>query len=117
MLRVSFSFALGDEAEAGAGDDDRYGCPGAWLTVSASAAPFLVGASLDYGARLRPPRFRVLRNPNVEHTCPCRRSFGSTWPSPRQPDCRSYGPMPWDDDYQPPREWVQRTGWTPPDRG
>jgi hypothetical protein len=49
-----------------------------------------------YGARLKPPRFRVLVNPNTPLRCPCRRSFGVEWPGREQPDCQSYVPMPWD---------------------
>lgn len=79
-----------------AASDSSYGCPGAWLVVSQAAEAVLAGATLDYSDRLRPPRFRVLRNPNTEQHCPCRRSFGQPWPGPRQPTCRAYQPMPWD---------------------
>lgn len=75
---------------------EAYGCPGAWLLVTRRAGSVLPGATVDYGARLRPPRFRILRNPNTPQTCPCRRSFGAPWPGPGRPACRSYDPMPWD---------------------
>lgn len=94
-----------------AGDAECFGCPGAWLVVDPEAVGLLEGATLDYGARLKPPRFRVTSNPNTPEVCPCRRSFGSAWPGPRQPTCRAYRPMPWDDDYEPPLEWARRTGF------
>lgn len=99
----------GSEVDPG---DTRYGCPGAWLVVSGVAGPVLEGATLDYGARLRPPRFRILGNPNLDQVCPCRRSFGEPWPGPRQPTCAAYQPMPWDREYQPPMDWQRRTGWS-----
>ena len=92
-------------------DDTAYGCPGAWLVVSDAAAEVLAGATLDYAARLKPPRFRVLGNPNTAHVCPCRRSFGQEWPGPRQPTCRSYQPMPWDETFDPPTAWKRQTGY------
>jgi len=97
--------------EALPADARRYGCPGAWLAVGPAAAEVLPGATLDYAARLKPPRFRVLRNPNTAHVCACRRSFGEPWPGPRQPGCRSYEPMPWDDEYDPPIAWKRQTGY------
>lgn len=100
------------EREAPVPDGDaRYGCPGAWLLVGPGAAAVLAGSTLDYGARLKPPRFRVLHNPNPAHVCACRRSFGRPWPGPGQPDCRSYQPMPWDDGFQPPTGWRRQTGY------
>lgn len=91
--------------------DTPYGCPGAWLIVSSTAAAVLPGATLDYSGRLKPPRFRILGNPNTEHMCACRRSFGQPWPGPRQPTCRSYQPMPWDTSYDPPLRWKRQTGY------
>lgn len=74
--------------------DEAFGCPGAVLAVSAAAVPLLDMARLDYGAGLRPPRYRVL---GVQHeVCPCRRSFGLPWPGRGQDDCRAATPMPWD---------------------
>ncbi|MGO1976034.1 HesB/IscA family protein [Brachybacterium tyrofermentans] len=90
----------------------RFGCSGAWLCVSAEALAVLPGATLDFGSRLRPPRFRVLRNPNTPEVCPCRRSFGKPWPGPRQPTCRSYLPMPWDGEFDPPAAWQRQTGYS-----
>ena len=79
-----------------AGDgDEGFGCPGAVLAVSATALPLLTGARLDYSARIKPPRFRVLGNPNTTDRCPCNRSFGEQWPGRGQPDCRATAPMPW----------------------
>lgn len=110
---TTYTYSLVDPDSDSVSDDGRYGCPEDWLFVSPAAEAILPGATLDYGARLRPPRFRVTRNPNVEHVCACRRSFGEPWPGPGQPTCRSYRPMPWDDDYEPPRRWQRQTGWTP----
>ncbi|MGD8150681.1 HesB/IscA family protein [Ornithinimicrobium sp. Y1694] len=91
--------------------EHRYGCPGAWLLVTQRAAAVLTGARLDYGAKLKPPRFRVTRNPNTPEVCACRRSFGQPWPGPNQPTCRSYEPMPWDTEYEPPGPWRRRTAF------
>lgn len=77
-------------------DDEVFGCPGAILALSPVAVAVMNGAKLDYGVALKPPRFRVLANPNTPLRCPCRRSFGVEWPGPGQPDCRAYVPMPWD---------------------
>jgi iron-sulfur cluster assembly accessory protein len=73
-----------------------FGCEGAQLAVSPAALEVLPGATLDYGARLNPPRYRVIRNPNTPVRCPCNRSFGATWPGHRLPECRANRPMPWD---------------------
>ena len=78
------------------GDDEGFGCPGAVLAVSPAALPLLTGARLDYSARIKPPRFRVLGNPNTPDRCPCNRSFGAEWPGRGHPDCRATTPMPWD---------------------
>lgn len=96
---------------AGDSDETRYGCPGAWLVVTDRVADLLPGATLDYSDRIRPPRFRVLHNPNTPQVCPCRRSFGEPWPGPRQPTCQSYQPMPWDEDFEPPRQWRRQTNY------
>lgn len=77
-------------------DDGVLGCTGAVLAVSAAAARALIGARVDYGARLHPPRFRVTGNPNTPMSCPCNRSFGRPWPGRGQPDCQATTPMPWD---------------------
>jgi Fe-S cluster assembly iron-binding protein IscA len=74
--------------------DELFGCPGAVLAVSAATYPLLVESRLDYGARLKPPRYRVLSTPG--ELCPCRRSFGRPWPGRGQPDCRAATAMPWD---------------------
>lgn len=111
---TTYVFDLVDPQSEAVAEDVRYGCPGAWLFVSATAAAVLDGALLDYGATLKPPRFRIPRNPNVDHVCPCRRSFGNVWPGPRQPTCRAYLPMPWDAEFQPPQAWRRQTGWTAP---
>lgn len=76
--------------------DEGFGCPGAVLAVSAPALLLLTGARLDYSARVKPSRFRVLANPNTPDRCPCNRSFGSEWPGRGQPDCRAATPMPWE---------------------
>lgn len=77
--------------------DAVYGCEGAQLSVSAEAGAVLSGATLDFGRALRPPRFRVVRNPNTPQRCACNRSFGRPWPGRGHPGCRSREPMPWDD--------------------
>ncbi len=77
--------------------DRRYGCPGAWLVVSAAAEQALRGARLDYGVALKPPRFRVTGNPNTPERCPCNRSFGAPWPGRGQQACQARAPMPWDE--------------------
>jgi len=71
-----------------------YGCDGAWLAVAARAHDLLSTGRLDYGAWLRPPRYRVL---GVDaDTCPCNRSLGRAWPGRGQPHCCARVPMPWD---------------------
>ena len=82
-------------ADPAARTDVAYGCPGAVLAVSPVALPVLTGARLDYSARIKPPRFRVIGNPNTPERCPCNRSFGEQWPGRGQPDCRANTPMPW----------------------
>lgn len=77
-------------------DDEQYGCEGAWLAVDEAALPLLTGAKLDFGPALKPPRFRVINNPNTPVRCPCRRSFGEPFPGQRTPHCLSREPMPWD---------------------
>lgn len=111
---TTYVFDQVDPAAPDAAGGTTYGCPGAWLIVSDTAADVLPGATLDYSPRLRPPRFRILGNTNTEHVCPCRRSFGEPWPGPRQPTCRSYQPMPWDTTYAPPGDWKRRTGYRTP---
>lgn len=83
-------------AEPAAESDHAFGCPGAVLAVSRSALPVLTGARLDYSPRVKPPRFRVIGNPNTPKRCPCNRSFGEQWPGRGEPDCRATTPMPWD---------------------
>lgn len=90
---------------------ERYGCEGAWLFVGAGVAGMMPGATLDYAAKLRPPRFRVITNPNTPDVCPCRRSFGQPWPGRGSAKCRSYAPMPWDDHFDPPASWKRQTGF------
>jgi len=104
----------GSEREAESTEGKRFGCPGAWLLVGARAREVLPGATLDYSGTLKPPRFRILRNPNTPNVCSCRRSFGDPWPGPGQAECRSYRPMPWDDHFDPPNAWKRQTGY--PDR-
>ncbi len=83
-------------ADAAVAGDHIFGCPGATLVLSPVALATLTGAKLDYGAALKPPRFRITGNPNTAERCPCNRSFGSQWPGRGQPDCQSELPMPWD---------------------
>lgn len=65
------------------------------LALSPRAAAAVLGSVLDYGAGLRPPRFRILRNPNTSLRCPCGRSFGQPYPGKSGPDCKAYEPMAW----------------------
>ncbi|GAA5513487.1 iron-sulfur cluster insertion protein ErpA [Deinococcus carri] len=65
------------------------------LALSPEVARVLTGARLDYGARLKPPRFRVLAHPNTPHRCACNRSFGVPFPGRVTPECRAYQPMLW----------------------
>lgn len=88
----TYVFSAGPAAVADVG----FGCPGAVLAVSPAALPLLTGARLDYSGRVKPPRFRVLGNPNTPERCPCNRSFGAPWPGRGQPGCRAATPMPWD---------------------
>ncbi|WP_394163048.1 HesB/IscA family protein [Galactobacter valiniphilus] len=104
----SLNFAL---PGPGASRAVRFGCPGAWLEVEPAALEALRGATLDYSARIRPPRFRVLRNPSTSNACPCKRSFGDPWPGAGHPACRAYLPMPWDDEFEPPERWKRQTGY------
>lgn len=90
---LSYSF----HSSSGEPDDERFGCPGAELFLPQSVLSVLTGARLDYSDRIKPPRFRVLRNPNTPDRCPCGRYFGGEWPGRGQPGCRAYAPMPWDD--------------------
>lgn len=99
---TAYVFNQVDSAAPEAAGGTAYGCPGAWLIVSDAAAAVLPGSTLDYSERLKPPRFRIIGNPNTERVCVCRRSFGQPWPGPGQPTCRSYQPMPWDTTYDPP---------------
>lgn len=108
---TAYAFAQVDAAEPLQRGDTRCGCPGAWLVVGSSIAPVLDGATFDYRAKLEPPRFRVLSNPNTESVCAWRRSFRRPWPGPRQPECRSYLPMPWDSTFDPPIQWMRQTGF------
>lgn len=107
----TYTFTLLDGEQEPTDDEDRFGCPGAWLVVGNRAAQVLSGATLDYGGRLKPPRFRVINNPNTPQLCSCRRSFGRPWPGPGQPACRSYLPMTWDQDFEPPDRWRRQTGY------
>ena len=66
---------------------------GVTFYLAPGAAQVLQGARLDWGESLKPPRFRVLRNPNTPQKCPCGRSFGRSWPGRCQPGCQAYEPM------------------------
>jgi iron-sulfur cluster assembly accessory protein len=79
------------------GDDAVFGCPGAELSVSSDALDVMAAARLDYNDKIKPPRFRVLRNPNTPDRCPCNRSFGREWAGRGQVGCRAKCVMPWDE--------------------
>ncbi|MFZ5818040.1 MAG: HesB/IscA family protein [Bacillota bacterium] len=55
------------------------------------------GSRLDYDPHLKPPRFRLLRNPNTPERCACGRSFGQPYPGRATPQCQAYRPMDWDE--------------------
>ena len=61
---TAYAFSLVDAEDEQVQGDARYGCPGAWLFVTEAVGEVLAGATLDYGARLRPPRFRVPESMN-----------------------------------------------------
>jgi Fe-S cluster assembly iron-binding protein IscA len=63
------------------------------LSLSPEAAVVVAGSLLDWGANLKPPRFRVLRNSNTPVRCPCGRSFGLPYPGRPGPECRAYQPI------------------------
>jgi iron-sulfur cluster assembly accessory protein len=65
------------------------------LSLSPQAAPVVAGSVLDFGSTLKPPRFRLLRNPNAPLRCPCGRSFGQPYPGRPTARCQAYWPMPW----------------------
>lgn len=65
------------------------------LALSPQAAPIVAESVLDFGANLKPPRFRLLRNPNTPLRCPCGRSFGQPYPGRPTACCQAYRPMPW----------------------
>jgi iron-sulfur cluster assembly accessory protein len=65
------------------------------LALSPQAAPIVAESVLDFGANLKPPRFRLLRNPNAPLRCPCGRSFGQPYPGRPTARCQAYWPMPW----------------------
>jgi iron-sulfur cluster assembly accessory protein len=90
---TAYVFDVAEKGDA----DEAYGCEGARLVVSAKALAVLKGARLDYGSRLKPPRFRVMNNANTPLRCPCNRSFGREWPGRGHPDCQAYTPMRWDE--------------------
>ena len=77
-------------------EDLRLEVKGVVVALSVKAAPILHNAKLDYGARLKPPRFRILKNPNTPERCACNRSFGKPFPGKTTPYCQAYEPMPWD---------------------
>lgn len=106
----AFEFSTGAPEPAAPGWQ-AFGCPDAWLHVHDRALDVMRGAILDYSERLRPPRFRILRNPSASNPCPCRRSFGEPWPGAGSPHCRSYLPMPWDEGFDPPARWKRQTGY------
>ena len=70
---------------------------GAQVLLEPEVYPVLKGSRLDCGPALKPPRFRVLRNPNTPQKCPCGRSFGRPYPGRKSPQCQAYRPMPWDE--------------------
>ena len=87
---TAYAFAL-----AGQAGDLHFTEDDLTLSLSANAAAVLAGAKLAYGHRLKPPRFRILNNPNTPLRCACNRSFGQPFPGKATPQCLAYAPMPW----------------------
>lgn len=87
-----YSFAI-DTIHA---DDDLLAGDDVCIFLAPAAVSVVHGAKLEYGARRKPPRFRVLHPPNTLMTCPCGRSFGRPYPGKPTPFCQAYAPMPWD---------------------
>ena len=72
-----------------------YGISGAELGVSDRAARLLPSATLDYSARIKPPRFRSIGIPDTPRRCPRNHSFGTQWPggeTGRLPDPACHAP-------------------------
>lgn len=65
------------------------------LAPGGKAAVVIKGTRLDYGARLKALRLRILGNPNTPHRCRCDRSFGQPVPGRVTPRCRASDPLPW----------------------
>jgi len=78
--------------------DLSFAFEGLTLGMEPALLTLLGGSSkLDYGAKLVPPRFRILRlHPTLER-CACNRSFGQPFPGKVTPQCRAYTAMPWDE--------------------
>lgn len=64
--------------------------------LDSATSLLLQGSTIDYKQTLKPPRFRVLKNPNTPLKCPCGRSFGNPYPGKVTPDCKAYTRMVWD---------------------
>jgi Fe-S cluster assembly iron-binding protein IscA len=62
------------------------------ITLDTFLAAHAAGATLDYGAQLKPPRFRWIRL-NVPGRCSCRRSFGELISAQPLPQCMSAVPQ------------------------
>ena len=89
---TTYAFGLeGSEADLEFQDRD------VTLFCTPEAVTLLTGAKLDYGVRLKPPRFRILSNPNTPQRCACNRSFGQKFPGKVTSACRAYCRMPWDE--------------------
>lgn len=65
------------------------------LSLEPAAYAIVRGSLLDYGAGLKPPRFRILRNSNTPLRCPCGRSFWQPYPGRPTAQCQAYQPMEW----------------------
>lgn len=106
---TSYVFSAGSRAACS--DLDEFDADDAVVVMEPETTQLLSGAKLDYSGRIRPPRFRVLKNPNTQDVCPCKRSFGKPWPGSGERACRAYVPMEWDEEYDPPHHWQRQTGW------
>lgn len=76
-------------------NDNRFEVEGLSIYLDSEAFQVLQGATLDYGVRLKPARFRILRIQNGVQRCPCRRSFGQVFTGHKTLECAACVPMPW----------------------
>lgn len=91
----------------------RFGCAGAWLHVDTTPSTSSGGpvSTTPHRASRHASASSPTRTPH-RYARAAARSGRKAWPGPRQPTCRAYAPMPWDEDYEPPADWARRTGFS-----